>query len=44
MFSGWQGEGGAAPQNVGYHMPIGFYHRLWKGAGVGAGKEKGKGR
>ena len=29
----------------GYHMPIGFYQRLWKGAGTGRGKRgKGEGK
>lgn len=43
--SGWQGGVGLPlPLPLADdHMPVGFYQRLWKGAGAGQGKdEKGK--
>lgn len=43
--SGWQGGVGLSVPLplVDYHMPVGFYQGLWKGAGAGQWKgEKGK--
>lgn len=43
---GVEEEGGGCvpqpPQIVRYHMSTPFYQRLWKGAGAGTGKEKGR--
>lgn len=37
-----QGRGRIPRQIVKYLMPIDFHQKLWKGAGAGVGKEKGR--